>query len=127
MTKIGFITTNKVLGQSLSSAINSKPNLGFEPFILLNLDQAALDVEVLQIDVAVIDILDSVSTQNTSVLSVCKKIRRASPSCRLLLFLSQDDIRGKATAVAAVQGEIADDFVFYDTSLEYFFAKLSAF
>jgi len=127
MTKIGFITTNKVLAQSLLTAIGTRPELEFEPFFLQNPDQAALDVEVLGIDVAVVDVPDGDLRGRAAVLSLCEKLRGASPGCRILLLLPQDAGAGKEMAVSAVKSLAADDFVFYDTSLEYLFAKLSAF
>ena len=127
MKKIGFITTNKVLAQSLSSAMNARPELELKAFILSDSSQALLDVEVLKIDVAVLDVTSGVNTDASPTLSLCKKLRQAAPACRLLLLLSQNDRAGKKTVVAAVHASIADDFVFYDTSLEYLFAKLSAF
>ena len=126
MTKIGFITTNKLLGQSLSAAINAQPELDFESYLLLNLQQAALDIDVLKIDVAIVDVLDAAAAETKTTLELCEKVRRISPNCRILLFLYQDDTLGKQLAVEVVRAQIADDFVFYDTSLEYLFAKLSA-
>ena len=127
MVKIGFISTNKVLAQSLLAAIDARSELGFELFVLLNPSQAILDIEVLKINTAVIDILDGTIIETETALSFCKKLRKANPDCRLLLLLSQDDKIGKKMVINAIRNCIADDFVFYDTSLEYLFAKLSAF
>ena len=126
MTNIGFITPNKVLAQSISSAITARPDLGFQSYALLDPHQAALDVEVLQIDVAVVDVMEGGPAQTQATLAFCKRLRRAAPACRVLLLLSQDDQAGKEMAVGAVRDGIAADFAFYDTSLEYLFAKLSA-
>jgi hypothetical protein len=128
MKKIGFITTNRMLGQSLSSAIRTRQDLQFEPFVLHNSQQAILDIEVLKIDIAIIDVLEAVSEERTkTLLTFCKKIKDTSPTCKVLLFLSQDDAVAKTMAVEAVHTGVASDFVFYDASLEYFFAKISAF
>lgn len=127
MKKIGFITTNKVLAQSLAAAVKSNPKLGFDPFLLLNPHQASLDAEVLEIDVAVIDVIDGASKKAEPILSFCEKLRVTLPACRLLLLVSQDDKSGQKMAIDAMKSKVADDFVFYDTSLEYLFAKLAAF
>lgn len=127
MKRIGFITTNKVLAQSLAAAVASKPGLGFQPFLLLNPQQAALDAELLGIDVAVVDVIDGASAQAEAVLSFCRGLRNKLDGCRLLLLVSQADKAGRALVVDAMKRKAADDFVFYDTSLEYLFAKLAAF
>lgn len=127
MKKIGFITRNKMLAQSLAASVKSQPELDFEPFMLLDSQQATLDAEILKIDIAVVDVIDGASDETETALSFCKIIRRAIPSCRLLLLVSQDDKVGRKMAIDAMKTKTADDFVFYDTSLEYLFAKLAAF
>ena len=127
MTKIGFVTTNKVLAQSLSAAVSVRRDLNFESFHLLNPDQMLLDAQVFGIDAAVLDILSSPSKETSDISELCRKIHQSLPDCRILLLLSQDDDAGRTAAVNAVRENAADDFVFYDTSLEYLFAKLSVF
>lgn len=127
MKKIGFITTNKVLAESLAAAVKGNPHLGFEPFVLLDPRQASLDVEVLKIDVAVVDVIDGAAKETETVLALCKKLRAIAPGCRLLLLVAQDGETGRRVAIGAMKSKAADDFVFYDTSLQYLFAKLDAF
>ncbi len=126
MRKIGFITTNKVLAQSLAASMKHNPNLRLEPFLLLNFDQAILDAEVLGIDIAVVDVIDGASKETKTVLAFCNNLRKTVVGCRLLLLVSQDDQKGRQMAIHAVKSNAADDFVFYDTSLEYLFAKVAA-
>ncbi|MGI6169436.1 MAG: hypothetical protein ACOYI4_07000 [Christensenellales bacterium] len=125
MKKIGFITTNKVLAQSLAAAVGSDLDLRLETFLMLNLHQAALDAELARIDIAVVDVMDVKETE--TVLTICKKLRQTVPDCRLLLLVSQDNKKGRKMAIDAIKSGVAHDFVFYDMSLEYLFAKLAAF
>lgn len=127
MKKMGFMTTNKVLAQSLGAAVRNNIELGFEFFLLLNPYQASLDAEVLNLDVAVVDVIEGGAKETETLLSFCKRLRETVPDCRLLLLVSQDDQPGREMAIRAVKTKVADDFVFYDTSLEYLFAKLAAF
>ena len=120
MKKIGFVTTNKVLAQSLASAVKSRPGLDFELFLLLNPKQAALDAEILNIETAVVDMADTALEESYETL------RRAVPDCRLLLLVPQGDKDRRKAAVRAIKSKNADDFVFCDTSLDYLFAKLAA-
>lgn len=127
MKKIGFITTNKVFAQSLAAAVANNPDLEFAPFLLLSPRQAALDAEVLQIDIAVVDVVDGAANAAETTLAFCEGLRRAVPGCHLLLLVSQEDRLGRGMAIGAMKRNIVDDFVFYDTTLQYLFAKLSAF
>jgi len=117
MKKIGFVTTNKVMAQSLAATVRSNPDLGIELFLLLNPKQAALDAEVLELDAAVVDVSD------TALEGSCDMLRQAVPGCRLLLLVPKT---GHGMAIKAMKTHAAADFVFYDTSLEYLFAKLAA-
>lgn len=126
MKKIGMITTNKVFAQSLAATIKSNPNLELEPYLLLNPLQATLDAEVLKIEIAIVDVIDGASKEAKTVLEFCEKLRKAVPACHLLLLVSQDDKMGREMAIGAMKSKVADDFVFYDTTLQYLFAKLAA-
>lgn len=126
MKRIGFITKNKVFAQSLAPQIRNNPDLGYEPFLLLNLGQAALDAEVLKIDFAVIDTIAETAKEIEMVLDLCKELRKAAVGCRILLLVSQDSREGCDLAMKSLKDKIIDDFVFYDESLEYLLAKLSS-
>ena len=117
MKKIGFVTTNKVLAQSLAAMVRSHPDWGFEPFLLLNSTQIALDATILKLDIAVIDVAD------TALEASPETLRRAVPDCRLLLLVPK---ASRKMAIKAIKSKTADDFVFYDSSLDYMFAKLAA-
>ena len=126
MQKIGFVTKNKVLAQSLTSIIKSNPSLPFEPFMLLNLRQAAMDAEILEIDVAVIEMIAGTSKETEKILKLCEELRQTVLDCRILLLVPQDNKEGRDTAMKAVNSRIVDDYVFFDSSLDYLLAKLLA-
>ena len=119
MKKIGIITTSKILAQSLAAAAKSYPNWEFEPYLLLNPQQAVLDAEVLRLDAVVIDAADAALNETESL---CQTLRKTT-GCRLLLLAPKT---GSSMAIKAIESKIADDFVFCDTSLDYLFAKLAA-
>lgn len=130
--KIALITTNKILAQSLDSAIRSMPNLGFEFALLLNSGQALLDAEILEVDVALIDMglmneMDCDGKEKETTLSFCERLHNNLPNCHLLLLVSQDDRVNREMATEAKKRNIVDDFVFYDASLKYLLAKLTVF
>lgn len=126
MKKIGVVTTQKVFAQSLANTISKRPELDFDVFTISDYTQAALDIDVLGIDVAVIDLTGGAKKQREFALALCEQLRKKSPSCKLLLLVSQQDKGGAQAAIEAKRKRQIDDFVFYDASLEYLYAKLTA-
>ncbi len=124
MKKLGIITSNKVLAQSLRSVICNTPDLHYEPHVLLNLKQAALDAEVLKLDLAVIDTAAEFSNDPAAVLSLCAQLRKLTPECLIFLLTPQSDKELCTIAIEGKKCRLADDFVFYDSSLDYLFTKL---
>lgn len=127
MRKIALITTNKIFAQSLDAAIKAVPELDIQFFLLLNPQQAILDAEIFEIDVALIDVIDSDRKEKENPLMFCEKLHANSPKCHLLLLVSQEDMESRKIATKAKEKGIVDDFVFYDASLKYLFAKITAF
>lgn len=127
MKRIAFITTNKILGQSLALAIDSMPDFDFEFFLFLNPRQVLLDAEIFQIDIALIDVIDNDVEEKETSLSICNKLKKRLANCDILFLVSQDDKLNRKMAKEAKEANIIDDFVFYDSSLKYLLAKLKAF
>lgn len=126
MKKIGLLT-NKVLAQSLSSVIRSKPDLALEPYALLNPEQALLDARIWQLDIAVVALERKPEKGAEAIAAFCRALRDTLPQCRILLLVSQDDKAAHDMAIGVIKNRLADDYVFYDSSLDYLFAKLAAF
>ncbi|NMA48716.1 MAG: hypothetical protein GX947_02925 [Tissierellia bacterium] len=127
MKKVALITTNRILAQSLAAAIKAMPDFNFEFFMLLDLNQALIDAEIFEIDIALIDVMERGAEEKDSLMSFCESLHQRLPQAHLLLLLSQDDPVRREMATEAKKKAIVDDFVFYDASLKYLFAKLSAF
>ena len=127
MKKIAFITTNKILAQSLDVAINTLPESNFEFFMFLDSSQALIDAEVFEVDVALIDVIDRCMEDKQTILQFCESLHKKLPNCKILLLVSHEDPTNREIATQAKRDKIVDDFVFYDASLKYLFAKLSAF
>ena len=126
MKKIGLITTNKLLAQSLAASIESYPDLDMETHLLLDPHQAALDAVIFKIDVAVVDVYAGNPKQASSAMHICEDIRRAVPGCRLLLLVPQADTPTHDMVMTAMKHNTIDDYVFCDVSLDYLLTKLLA-
>ena len=125
MKKIGLITKNKVLAQSLSLLIKNNLDLPFEPYILLSPGQAAVDAEIFGIDIAVIE-MNAEASEEAEVTSLYKELRKTNPDRQILLLVPQDSKCSRDIAMTAVNSKAVDDYVFLDTSLDYLLAKLLA-
>ena len=126
MKKIGFVTTNRVLAQSLAASVKEYPDLEFELFLLLNLKQAIIDAEVMRIDVAIIDLVEDALKDCEELALFCEMLRQSVPNCRIMLLVPQESKNDRSTAMNVVMKKAADDYVFYDVSLDYLLAKLLA-
>ena len=127
MKKVALVTTNKILAQSLAAAMQAMADSKFEFFLLLDANQAMLDAEIFEIDVALIDLMDRGTEEKETLLLFCESLHKKLPDIHLLLLVSQEDQPRREIASEAKKKQIVDDFVFYDASLKYLFAKLSAF
>lgn len=130
MKRIGFITKNKVLAQSLVFLIKNTPDIPMEPYVFHSYKQAVIDAEVFEINIAVIEMIIETNDENHeetgTTLSLCNDLRKTTPNCQILLLVQQDNKDNQNTAMKAVNDKIVDDYIFTDTSLDYLLAKLLA-
>lgn len=124
MKTVLFISSNKMLGQGLSAAIQTKSELDFLWATQLNYPQAIVGVDVFRADVVVLDIVDQVDME--LAVQLCRSIRRNEQDARILLLVRPEQAVVRKVAVDTKNAGLADDFVFYDSSLTYLLAKLEA-
>ena len=125
MKTVLFISSNKMLGQGLSEAIRAKPELDFLWAAQLNYPQAAVGVDIFHADVVILDIVDQAETERA--VELCRSLRRDEQAVRILLLVRPEQAVVRKMAVETKNAGLADDFVFYDSSLSYLLAKLAAF
>ena len=124
MKKIMFVTEHKIFAQSLANVMKIRPELCFEPYLLSDMHQAALDAEVLGADVVILDITTDKS--RGEAMAICEKLRKTVPACRLILLLPSEDGQCRQMAITAAQTAVVDDFLYHNATLDYFFAKIEA-
>ncbi len=125
MKKIGLISTYKLLAQSLAEVIKNYPDLEFEPCLLINPRQVILDAEIQGI-VAIIDMDWSAGEEPKTVWYLCEMLRKKIPYGKLLLLVPQNNPSLQDMAMRIMKNKNADDYVFFDVSLDYLLAKLLA-
>lgn len=124
MKTVLFISSNKMLGQALSAAFQSKPELHFLWAAQLNYSQAIVGVDIFHANVAILDVADQADME--PAIEICRSIRRNEPDVKILLLVRPEQAVVRKVAVDTKNDGLSDDFVFYDSSLTYLLAKLEA-
>lgn len=124
MKTLLFISSNKMLGQGLSAAIQSKSELDFLWAAQLNYPQAIVGVDIFHADVVILDVVDQVDVE--LAVEICRSIRQNEQNIKILLLVRPEQAVVRKVAVDTKNAGLADDFVFYDSSLTYLLAKLEA-
>ena len=122
MKTVLFISSNKMLGQGLSAAIQSKPELDFLWAAQLNYPQAVVGVDSFHADVVILDVVDLADMEQA--VGICQSIRRGEQGVKILLLVRPERAVVRKVAVDTKTAALADDLVFYDSSLTYLLAKL---
>ena len=125
MKTVLFISSNKVLGQGLSAAIHAKPELDFLWAAQLHYPQAVVGIDIFHADVVILDIADQADMEQA--VDICRSIRQNEQDIKILFLVRPEQAVVRKVAVEAKNVGLADDFVFYDSSLTYLLAKLAAF
>lgn len=123
MKTVLFISSNKMLGQGLAAAIQSKSEFDFLWAAQLNYPQASVGVHIIRADVVILDIVDRVDMEQA--VGICRSIRR-NENIKILLLVRPEQAVVRKVAVDTKNAGLVDDFVFYDSSLIYLLAKLEA-
>ena len=124
MKTVLFISSNKVLGQGLSAAIQAKPELDFLWAAQLHYPQAVVGVDIFHADVVILDIVDQEDMGQS--VKICQSIRQERQDIKILLLVRPEQSTVCSQVVETKNAGLIDDFVFYDSSLNYLLAKLEA-
>ena len=124
MKTVLFISSNKMLGQGLAAAIQSKPRLDFLWAAQLNYPQAIVGVDVFHADVVILDLVDQADMEQA--VAICQALRQNEQDVKILLLVRPEQAAVRKVAVDTKNNGLVDDFVFYDSSLTYLLAKLEA-
>ncbi len=124
MQKVLLVMHRKVLAQSLIRSLQNDPKFTFymEPCP----DNVLLAIINYNIDVAVVEVPESGEHPAEEMLFLCDKIKKTSPDCKTLVLCPETSEESKDAVVVAKKHGGIDDFIFYDSSLEYLTKKLES-
>ena len=95
---------------------------GIDPFFEPDYGQADTVIRARDARAALIEATEDKCEDILYCLSLCSKLRKEIPCCRLLLLCPESNSVVKA--VEARKDGIIEDFVFYDASIDYIVSKL---
>ena len=124
MKTVSFISRRRIMTQGLEAAIAARPLLGLKILPMIPPQNVCTDIQVYGPDLIMIDV--TADMQQETLFALCRQLRGSLAGSRLFLLIAEDNAYYRNLSVRAKQSGLADDFVFYDNSMDYLLAKLSA-
>lgn len=124
MTTILLVVYRRIIADLLVDTLHSYSN--FRVFSETNAEQVLPAIERHKPDIMMIEIPENRGQHPAEYLEICARVRQAYPAIKLLLMCPEKSRKSVQAAVAAVQEKKVDDFVFYDSTLDYLVAKILA-
>ena len=122
MQTIVLVMQRRPVAQGLMQRMQAEQSLTpiFEP------DYAHADVAIRsnRADIALVEAWESGEYNTLHCLALCSWLRKETPGCKLLLMCPEQDKGSVAQAVEAKRDGQIDDFVFYDSTIDYLATKL---
>jgi len=123
LTNILLVMHRKVAAEAYARAIQEYA--GFSAYCEYDYADAAMTAKVRKADITIIEVPESQGRQLAQYVEICAAIRRVRPESKFMLLCSERSREGVQLAVAAMQSKEIDDYVFYDSTLDYFLSKLA--
>jgi len=121
MQAVVLIMRRKSMAQGLMRMLGERPELQmhYEP----DYANAAVAIKSRSARAALIEVVQDGEYDAERCLELCGLLREETPGCKLILMCSEQDRDCISRVVAAKRERRIDEFVFYDTSMEYLATK----
>lgn len=122
MQTVALIMRRRPVAQGLMDALRN----GGDVHIIFEPDYAHADVAIRShgAGIALIEVAEAGEYDMEHCLALCAWLRKETPDCKLLLMCPEQDEESVAQAVTAKRAGRIDDFVFYDSTMDYLSSKL---
>lgn len=124
MQNILLFMRRKVLSTALSKVAEAEKRMCF--FTETNSDNIIIAAKEYRADIILVEAAESGVLPVEESLCLCDEIRRELPDCKILLLCSENNMKDRGLAILAKRKGRIDDFVFYDTSIDYLISKLKS-
>ena len=89
-----------------------------------NYSEAEEVIKNCKAEIALIEVDENEKGNILHCFLLCAELRKSMPECKLILLCSEQDKSCIRDVISAKKDHRIDEFVFYDTSVEYLAAKL---
>lgn len=122
MPNIILIMHRKAIAQALMLELRGHPDIRLIYESDYHNAQTAIDGR--NAKATIIEVAESGPYDMDYCLTLCKKLRKQTPECKLLLMCSEQDEKSVKQVIDAKGKKQIDDFVFYDVTIDYLASKL---
>ena len=77
-------------------------------------------------DIALVEIPEKHGTPALDTLDICQNIKETNPDCKIVLLCPEQDNKSVTMCVEAKKQGKVEDFLFYDSGINYLVSKLEA-
>jgi len=106
--------------------ISIEKNTDVEAFGIYDYNNAVLSAAARMPDIALIEIPEKHGTPALDTLEICMGIKETCPDCKVVLLCpEQDKMSVNECVMAKKQGKV-EDFLFYESGVEYLVSKLES-
>ncbi len=112
------------LGEGLCSIIEES-GIG-KPILETRYENLLASTECEQVKVVLLEVPESGLPNIYGCLAIIDQLKIRLPNCKVLLMCSELDHEAVKVAIKAQQSKRVDNFIFYDTSMEYLKASIKA-
>ena len=119
-----LVLCRKVISGLLIEAIQKRIEMA--AFGVYEFNKAKNMALVRQPKIALVEIPERHGTPSQDALDVCEEIKEVSPGCKVMLICPENDEGSVKACLDAVKKGKVNDFLFYDSSVDYLIAKLES-
>jgi len=123
LTKVLLLMYRKLMSDAMASALSE--NSEFELFLKQNYANAVSAAVRYTPGIALVEIPESDGARAHEYLQICAAIRRAVPTCKLMLMCPERSNVNKLAVVKAMSAGEIDNFVYYNVSMDYLLSMLA--
>lgn len=126
MKRILLLMSRKMLAESLKQALDREGKTGFERvFLEFDFRKARASILATRPEIIVVEAPEDPGAM-TRLTGLLNDVRDTAPGARVILLLSEHDMRMVALADRMKRAGRIRDYVFYDASTQYLIAKIRA-
>lgn len=124
MKKILLIMRRKLIAEAIVKEMGR--NGKFMLLVEYNYQNMKTTFDVFNPDLVLLEIPESTEINKPAWIDLCEYIKRKNFNQKILLLCPEDNIKACKVTEEMIQTDLADDFVYYDTSMRYLVSKLEA-